>query len=246
MADGFKAINTDGVFQIDGETLNFQLVNRQEGTTTQQGLATVTNDVGSQYYVTFWAITFTFTANTPLVAFRAQDGVRITPWKFARSGNTYTATFITDAQADVIMWVFDQSTATADNYGLKVYNSAGQLVCSAIQPFAKVVDVQAGQYFPGTGWYASGGQMPGDNPVSKGYGYPIAFGACFPAHYMESSGSSQTGTGSTNMSGLMTLSGATAIQWDFHTYAGSRSGNFVGFRESTAYRFLVLDMTGIP
>src|SRR5262249_30665109 len=135
MADGFKAITNTGIFQIDGQTLNFQLTNRQAGVTASTSLATVYNNVGTQFFATFQAITFTFAADSPMVAFRADDGRRVTPWKFSRSGNVYTATFIVDAQCTVIMWVFDKSTATADNFGLKVYNSSGQLVCSAIQPF---------------------------------------------------------------------------------------------------------------
>lgn len=242
MTDGFKAYTNTGLFQIDGVTPNFQLVNRQFGTTQQTVLNTVYNNVGTQFTATYWAITFTFAADSPLVAFRADDGYRVCPWKFSRSGNVYSATFITDVQAPVTMWVFDKAQATADNFGFKVYDPSGNLVCSAIQPMSKIADVIAGQYFAGTGFYSGGGQMPGDNPQTRGYSFKPAFAACYPAHYMESSGG---GSGaSTNMSGLL-VSGNT-IQWDFHTYNGVRSGNYVGFREATAYRFLVLDMTGIP
>lgn len=244
MTTGFKAWTDSGVFQIDGESINFQLISRQTGQTANSSLNTVTNDVGTQFGANYNHVQFSFTANSPMVAFRAPDGVRISPWSFSRSGNTYTATFITDASCVVTMWVFDQAAAVSDNFGFKIWNSSGALVCSAIQPFAKIIDIKQGQYLAGTGFYSGGGQMPGNNVQTQTYGNNVAFAACYPCHYMESTGDNSTGGGSTNMSGLK-INGTT-ISWEFFCYAGTRSGNYVGFKEATAYSFLVLDMTGIP
>jgi hypothetical protein len=40
------------------------------------------------------------------------------------------------------------------------------------------------------------------------------------------------------------VSGGT-VTWEFHTFNGSRGSHFIGFHECSAYRFMVLDMTGI-
>lgn len=246
MANGFKAWTATGLFQIDGTTPNFQLTSRQYAVCSVQSLPTVYNNVGTQFYASYHAVTFTFTASTPMVAFRADGNARCCPWKFTRSGNTYTATFICESNVGITLWVFDSNPPNS-TFGLKCWDGSGNLVANAVQPFAKVLDVIQGAYFAGTGWYASGGQMPGNNPQTRSYGgLPVAFAACYPCHYMEGSGDSSSGgtVNSTNMSGLK-ASGDT-IGWEFFTFAGTRSGNFVGFRESTAYSFLVLDMSGIP
>jgi hypothetical protein len=245
--DGFKAWTTTGLFQIDGSTFNFQLAQTANVNTSVQNLPTVTNNAGTQYYVGYNAAVFTFTANSPLLAFRLSGAVKGTLWSCTRNGNTYTATVIAQSACTVTFFIFDQQPAYSDNYGLKVYNGSGQLVANAIQPFAKVIDVIDGQYFPGTGWFASGGQMPGNNPQTQDYSslgvYSICIAAVWSAHYMESTGNGQAGSGSTNMSGIYTS--GTTVGWEFLTYAGTRSGNFVGFKECTHYRFMVLDMTSI-
>ena len=247
MTTGFKAYTDTGLFQIDGESLNFQLVNRQQGNTARQSLQTVYNNIGQQFSATYNVVTFVFTAVTPLVAFRAQDGVRVCNWSLTRSGNTFTARFIADTTgAQVTLWVFDQSTATADSFGMKIYNSSGQLMVSAIQPMAKIADVITGQYYAAqlTG-FVNGGNMPGDNVQTRAYSFKPAFAAVYPCHFMYGTGDESVERGDgTMMSGLMV--NGDSIQWDFHTYEGVRGNNYVGFAEASAYRFMVLDMTGIP
>ncbi|CAD6536480.1 hypothetical protein LMG27952_03155 [Paraburkholderia hiiakae] len=243
MTAGFQAFTDSGLVQIDGLNPNFQLISSLAQTLQQESLATVYNNVGTQFYATYWHTTFTFTANNPLFAFTADGGVMVTPWKFSRSGNTYTAEFIGAAQTVVRLYVFDNVPVTASNFGLQVFSASGALIADAAKPFARVIDVKSDQYLSGSGFDGTGTSMPGTSTQSQTYGVNVAIAGCWPAHYMFGSGDNNGGTGETTMSGIA-VSGGT-ITWEFHTFNGTRGAHFVGFRETTAYRFMVLDMTGI-
>jgi hypothetical protein len=241
MTVGFQAFTDTGIVQIDGLTPNFQLVSQFAQVLQSQSIASVYNDVGHLFSATYWHTAFTFTANNPLFAFVADGGVMIAPWRFSRSGNTYTAEFIGSAQTTVRLFIFDNVLPAPSRFGLQVFNSAGVLIADAASPFCKVIDVKAGQYLPGTGWDASGTSMPGPQTQSQAYPVNVAIAGCWPSHYMFSSGD---GPGAeTTMLGVG-VSGGT-VTWEFHTFAGSRGSHFIGFHECTAYRFMVLDMTGI-
>jgi hypothetical protein len=241
MTAGFQAFTDTGVVQIDGQTPNFQLVASYAQVLQQETLPTVYNNVGNQFSAPYWHTTFTFTANNPLFAFVADGGVMVTPWRFSRSGNTFTAEFIGASQTAVRLYVFDNVPVVGSRFGLQVFNSAGALIADAASPFCKVIDVKSGQYVPGTGWDASGLTMPGPGTLSQTYGVNIAIAGAWPAHYMYDVGNGSAGE--TTMTGFA-VSGGT-VTWEFHTFNGTRQPHFIGFRECTAYRFMVLDMTGI-
>jgi hypothetical protein len=241
MTAGFQAFTDTGIVQIDGQTANFQLVAQLAQVLQLQSIPSVYNDVGKQFSATYWHTTFTFTANNPLFAFVADGGVMIAPWRFSRSGNSFAAEFIGAAQTTLRLFIFDNVLPTPSGFGLQVFSNAGVLVADAASPFCKVIDVISGQYLPGTGWDASGTTMPGPQTQSAGYPVNVAIAGCWPSHYMFSSGD---GPGAeTTMMGVG-VTGA-SVTWEFHTFAGSRGAHFIGFRECTAYRFMVLDMTGI-
>jgi hypothetical protein len=241
MTVGFQAFTDTGIFQIDGHTANFQLTTSLAQVLQQAILPTVYNNVGNQFTGTYWYTKFTFTANNPLFAFVADGNVMVTPWRFSQSGSTFTAEFIGATQTTVRLFIFDNVPVTGSRYGLQVFSETGQLIADAAVPFCKVIDVKAGQYVPGTGWDASGLSMPGPGTLSQSYPVNVAIAGCWPAHYMYDVGSG--GSGETTMTGVAVTGGT--VTWEFHTFNGARQPHFIGFRECTAYRFMVLDMTGI-
>jgi hypothetical protein len=242
MTAGFQAFTDTGLFQIDGQTPNYQLTTVLNHQLTSDILPTVYNDVGHQYSAGFWHTTFTFTGNKPLFAFRADGNVLVAPWKFGAPGpSTFTAEFIGAGQTNVQLYVFDQVLPGNSHEGLQVFDTSGALIADAASPFAKVIDVVSGQYLGGAGWDASGTSMPPPNTQSANYGVPVAIAACWPAHYAFGTGGSIDGE--TTMTGVAVSGGQ--VTWEFHTFAGSRGPHFIGYRESTYYRFMVLDMSGI-
>lgn len=243
MPAGFQAFTDTGLFQIDGETPNYQLIASLAQVLAQDSLPTVYNNASQQFSATYWHTTFTFNANNPLVAFLADGGVMVTPWRFSRSGNVFTAEFIGASQTTVRLYVFDNVPPTNSHFGLQVFSSAGALVADAASPFAKVIDVKAGQYLAGTGFDNTGTTMPGAGTQAQDYGRPIAVAGCWPAFYMFGSGDNNGGQGETTMTGI-SISGS-VLTWELHTFNGTRGSHFIGFREATAYRFMVMDMTGI-
>lgn len=244
MTAGFQAFTDTGLFQIDGQTPNYQLTARLVQTLQQESIPTVYNNAGQQFYATYWHTTFSFTASNPFFAFVADGNVMVTPWKFSKTGaNAYTAEFIGAAQTNITLFIFDRVTPSGSRFGLQVFDNTGALIADAVSPFAKVIDVQSGQYVSGTGFDGTGSSMPGTNTQSINYGRPVAIAGCWPAHYMFNSGDNANGTGETTMTGIAVSGGV--VTWEFHTFNGTRGSHFVGYREASAWRFMVLDMTGI-
>jgi hypothetical protein len=256
MPVGFQAF-TDAehgsVFQIDGETPNYQVTNSLVAPALSTTLATVYNNgMQHQYSAAFWWAQVGFTAKQPLVAFAADGGVMCCPWKFSGGNSSgsktgFTAEFIAAGQTNIKVWVFDQvpPDSSTHGFGLQVFNSNGVLIADAASPFARVIDVIQGQYLPGMGFDATGTTMPGPNTQSRRYPVHTAIAACYPAHYTFSTGGDIDGE--TTMSGIGVSNDSTGstVTWEFHTYAGSRGSHFIGYHEASAYSFLVLDMTGI-
>jgi hypothetical protein len=240
---GFQAFTDTGLFQIDGLTPNFQLTASLAQVLQQEILPTVYNNVGTQFYATYWHTTFTFTAATPFFAFVADGNVMVTPWKFTQTGaSTYQAEFIGASQTTVRLFIFDQVAPTSSHFGLQVFDASGRLIADAASPFARVIDVQSGQYVPGTGYDATGSSMPGTGTLIMNYGSrPVAIAGCFPAHYMFNTGDGSGGE--TTMTGIAVSGGQ--VTWELHTFNGTRGSHFIGYREASYYRFMVLDMTGI-
>jgi hypothetical protein len=237
MTVGFQAFTDTGLFQIDGQTPNLQLTATLAQVLQQESLPTVYNNAGTQFYNTYWHTTFTFNAAAPIFAFVADGGVMVTPWRFSQNGNQYTAEFIGASQTTIRLFIFDQVPVTASRVGLQVFDATGKLIADAGVPFMKVIDVISGQYITGTGFDGTGTTMPGPGTLNRAYGVNVAIAACWPSHYMTNSGDETT------MSGI-SVAGPN-ITWEFHTFYGTRGSHYIGFREATAYRFMVLDMTGV-
>lgn len=244
MTAGFRAHTSDGWIQIDGTTPNYQVVLNVVQTLTQASLATVYNNVGTQFYATFWHTSFSFTASNPFFAFIGQSGFFVTPWKFTNNGgNNYTAEFVGSGACTVRLVVFDQVAPSSSRAGLRVWDTTGRLLVDAGNPFARVLDVISGQYLAGTGFDGSGTSHPPTGTLTASYGANIAIAGCFPAFYIYGDGTTNGGPGEVTMSGFNVSGGS--VTYEFHTFSGSVSSHFIGFREATAYRFMVLDMTGI-
>ncbi|WP_153076871.1 hypothetical protein [Paraburkholderia bonniea] len=239
-------IHDDGSFQIDNESVLLQLVNRQSAATGVTSLATVYNNQGAQFYGKFFWCKFTFTAENPLFAFTADNGVMVTPWKFNRSGDgkIFTAEFISAAPTTIHFFVFDRANPTDSGFGAQLFTEDGtNLLFDACTPFAQVVDVIEGAYIGGEGWDGTGGTtFPSENRQSKQYEFPVLIAGMWPAHHMNGAGNGNSAMDSCVMSAV-SISGGD-IAWEFHRYY-SQQGFFTGFRESTRYRFMVLNATGI-
>lgn len=245
MTAGFQAFNASGIYQIDGTTANYQLTQSLTQALAQTSVPTTFNNVGTQFSATYWYTKFTFTANSPLFAFIGSGNVMVTPWRFTQIGSgTYTAEFIGSSACSVTLYVFDNVAPTNNRFGLQVFNAAGTLIADAASPFARIIDVVEGQYMGAvgtSGFDATGSTYPGVQTQQRAYGRNVAIAGCFPAHYMLTSGG---GSGDpTSMTGISVSGGV--VTWEFHVFAGSSGDHYVGFHESSYYRFMVLDMTGI-
>lgn len=237
MAAGFQAWNDGNLVQIDGMTPNYQMVRRITTHTQQTSLQYVQNDPGTWYYTTRWYVQFTFTASNPLYAFVGSEGVGVTPWKFSRNGNTFTAEFIAVSECDITLFVWDYAEPTNLGFGLQVFNEQGTLVADATTPFCRVIDVVEGTYVDGYGWRNGGFAMPGANTQSRGYGVPVAFAGAWPA--------ALCGDNNKLAMSAFAYSGG-GMTWWLHRYMDDGYWkNFVGFADNAHYRFMVLDMTGI-
>lgn len=242
MGAGFQAWTDSGLIQIDGLTPNYHLSQQYQTVTTQASLPTVTNNVGNQFSATYYQATFNFTGTSPLFAFWADGGQWVTPWKFQKTGDlTWQVQFISAYACNIRLFIFDLVPVQATTAGLQVFNDVGVLIADAAFPMARVIDVVDGQYLAGAGYDATGTSMPGPGTLSRDYGKPVAVACAFPAHYLFNTGDG--GGGETTMSGW-SFSG-NQITWEFHTFNGTRGDHYVGYREATYYRFMVLDMIGI-
>lgn len=240
MGVGYQAFTDTGLFQIDGLTPNYQLIQRMTQSTALTNIPTVFNNVQQQYYANFWWTSFTFYAITPLFAFTADNGAMVTPWKFNRSGNTFTAEFVSAVgPVNINLFVFDQVAPTNGKFGLQVFSAAAALLADAASPFAKVIDVRAGQVLGGSGFDGTGTSMPGPGTQAVDYGRPVAIAAARAGHLMNTTG--PDGTWLTAWS----VTNGSVITWEWHAYYNNSGGHYVGFREASIWQFMVLDMTGI-
>lgn len=238
MTAGFQAFTDTGIVQIDGQTPNYQMTAQMRQATVVTSVPTVFNNVGTQFYVNFQSTTFTFNAAYPLFAFTADGGVMVTPYKFTRSGNTFTVQFVAGAATTINLFIFDQVPTSANRFGLQVFDANRVLIADAANPFARIIDVRSGQVIPGTGFDGTGTSMPGPGTQSVNYGRNVAVAGAYAGHLLNSDGSGgawMTAWG---------VSGAT-VTWEWHAYYNDGGGHYVGFREASAWNFMVMDMTGI-
>lgn len=138
MPTGLKVIGSHGVAQIDETNKNFVVVASGSKSSGDWGVAGVSNFV--QIVVT--------NAVNPVIAFRCTEQVALGYTSI--SGSTWTITLLTNIPAALSYWVFDESPATnPGNFGLEIYNAAGQRVYHSEQKPLRVVGTGAGTYASG-------------------------------------------------------------------------------------------------
>ncbi|MFJ2989944.1 hypothetical protein ACIPF8_18925 [Collimonas sp. NPDC087041] len=134
MADyGLQVVGSHGVIQVDQNYFNLQF--KQSGWVT-------TSNVANSY------VEFSVSAINPLIVLKSPDAVA-TIIATTRSGNTYTYRIAAATATTVYWYLFDSSVPTPSNgYGLRVYNSAGQLTFDsgtrALKIYSLLSDVSVG------------------------------------------------------------------------------------------------------
>ncbi|MCO1358814.1 hypothetical protein L0Y97_07805 [Burkholderia multivorans] len=244
MGVGFQAFTNSGIFQIDGSTPNYQLVERLEAVSQWTTVDTVWNNANIQYRGTYWICSFTFSADRPLYAFSADPGVGVSLWdaKAQPGGGGYTVRFITERQATVRLFVFSRVPVSANRFGLQVFNASGELIADAASPFYRVLDVIEVRYMGDWGWTVTG--APNPQWDQRSYGRPVLISALWPAHYLWGSSNTNQRLYDVLEIGAVRVSGD-VVSWGTLLYNGGRSPNISTFRECWHTRFMVLDGTGI-
>ncbi|WP_431820235.1 hypothetical protein [Burkholderia sp. F1] len=247
MTAGFQAFSDSGVFQIDGLTPNYQLVQSMSGVSQRTRVPTVWNDGhGRQFYGEYWICSFTFAADEPLYAFHADPGIGVALWDAGAldgNGRQFTVRLITTQQAMVRFFVFSKVPASSSNFGLQVFDERGSLIADATSPFYRVLDVIQENYMgDDLGWVVAGAPNPPDR--SKSYGRPVLISALWSAHYIWGSSNSNQLLWDILEIGTVSVSGD-AVTWGTRVFNGGRTPNVTTFRECWRTRFMVLDGTGI-
>ncbi|AOI88964.1 hypothetical protein [Burkholderia pseudomultivorans] len=238
MGAGFQAFTDSGVYQIDGSTPNYQMVQAMAGQSVTTGLPFVVNDAGISFGANLPNVSFTFTSTAgPMYGVFASDGVGITIWSTEVSGSAYTLRFVTERECTVYFFLFDRVPVASGRFGLQVFNERGDLIADSSKPFLRVLDVIFDEYFPpGTGWVSADAPNPKWN--SRTYGVPVIVSAIYPVHVGWSYSPAGVELTSIRVSGK-------TISWGTTMYGGGRKPGFSGFREQWRQRFMVLDGTGI-
>ncbi|KVN36802.1 hypothetical protein WJ63_35165 [Burkholderia pyrrocinia] len=238
MTAGFQAFTDTGLYQIDGSTPNYQLVQAMTADSAVQGLHLAYNDVHTDFRITLPSVTFTFAAQAgPMYGVHASDGVGITHWSTDRNDNVYSLTFVTERPCTVRLFLFDQVPLSAGNFGLQVFNERGALVADSSRSFLRVLDVIYEKYMGEVGWTVEGAPNPPWH--SKSYGVPVLISAIYSAHKAWS----YSDPPKVEVTSIRVDGGY--VSWGTALYGGGRAPNFSGFREQYHSRFMVLDGTGI-
>ncbi|WP_081896664.1 MULTISPECIES: hypothetical protein [Burkholderia] len=247
MEAGFQAFTDGGVFQIDGKTPNYQLVQSMSGVSQRTSVQTVwNNDHKLQFYGEYWICSFTFSADEPLYAFQADPGVGVALWDTTSadgSGRLFTVRLITTQQATVRLFVFSKVPVSSSKFGLQVFDENESLIADAASPFYRVLDViQEGYLGNDLGWVVAGAPSPSD--LSRSYGRPVLISALWSSHYIWGSSNSNQRLWDILEIGMVWVTGDT-VSWGTRLFNGGRSPNVATFRECWRTRFMVLDGTGI-
>ncbi|MCA8013828.1 hypothetical protein LGM38_17410 [Burkholderia vietnamiensis] len=237
MPAGLQAFTDTGLYQIDGSTPNYQMVQAMSGQSVDTSLRLAVNDVGKLFNTTLPSVAFAFNATAgPMYGVYASDGVGITVWSTDVSGSMYTLRFITERPCTVYFFLFDRVPPAAGNFGLQVFNERGNLIADSSKPFLRVLDVIYDEYLPGTGWDTLGAPIAQWN--IRAYGVPVMVSGIYPVHQAWSYDPAGVELSSIRVSG-------NTVSWGTTMYGGGRKPNWSGFREQWHSRFMVLDATGI-
>lgn len=237
MPAGFQAFTDTGVYQIDGRTPNYQMVQSMAADSAVGSLPLARNDAGRTFMIDLPSVTFTFSSVAgPMYAVLASGAVGITLWGAKRNGSSYSVTFVTERPCNVRLFVFDQVPVAAGNFGLQVFDAGGRLVADSSKPFLRVLDVIFEDYMNGVGWTAEGAPSPPWH--SRSYGVPVLISAIYSVHRAWS-----YDPGVVELSSIRVDGGN--VSWGTALYNGGRTPNIACFREQYHSRFMVLDGTGI-
>ncbi|WAS56189.1 hypothetical protein MK974_24115 [Burkholderia ambifaria] len=238
MSAGFQAFTDTGVYQIDGQTPNYQMVQSMVGQSVTTGLDFVVNDAGKKFGANLPNVSFTFNSTVgPMYGVYASGNVGITIWSTDVNGSTYTLRFITEQPCTVYFFQFDQVPVVSGGFGFQVFSEQGRLIADSSRPFLRVLDVIFEEYLkPGTGWVSTGAPNPPWN--SRTYGVPVIVSAIYPVHVGWDYSPAGIELTSIRVSG-------NSVSWGTTMYGGGRKPGFSGFREQWRQRFMVLDATGI-
>ncbi|WGY71961.1 hypothetical protein KEC55_19300 [Burkholderia cepacia] len=237
MPAGFQAFTDTGVYQIDGSTPNYQMVQAMSAQSVDTSLRLAVNDAGKPFNATLPSVAFTFNATAgPMYGVYAAEGVGITIWSTDVDRTTYTLRFITERPCTVYFFQFDQVPTVSGNFGLQVFNNQGRLIADSSKPFLRVLDVIYNEYLPGVGWDTLG--APGAAWDSRSYGVPVIVSGIYPVRQAWSYDPAGVELSSIRVSG-------STVSWGTTMYGGGRKPNWSGFREQWHSRFMVLDATGI-
>ncbi|KWC11473.1 hypothetical protein [Burkholderia ubonensis] len=238
MTAGFQAFTDTGVYQIDGSTPNYQMVQTMSADSAVQSLHLANNDVGFEFRISLPSVTFTFAAQAgPMYGVHASGGVGITHWSTECNGNVYSLTFVTEQPCTVRLFLFDQVPPSAGNFGLQVFNERGTLIADSSRPFLRVLDVISERYDGDAGWVVGGAPNPPWH--AKSYGVPVLISGIYSVH----SAWSYNDPPIVELTSIRVDGGN--VSWGTALYGGGRKSNFVGFREQYHSRFMVLDGTGL-
>ncbi|MUV20846.1 hypothetical protein GNZ25_05420 [Burkholderia thailandensis] len=237
MPVGFQAFTDTGLYQIDGKTPNYQMVQAMSGQSVIGTLRLAYNDAGKPFTTTLPNVTLTFRANAgPMYGVYASGGIGISLWSAKRSDSTYTLTFITEQPCTVYLFLFDRVPPASGNFGLQVFDASGSLIADASRPFLRVLDVIFEDYMNGVGWTVEGAPSPPWH--SRSYGVPVLISAIYSVHRAWS-----YDPGVVELSSIRVDGGN--VSWGTALYNGGRTPNIACFREQYHSRFMVLDATGL-
>jgi len=241
MTAGFQAFTDTGLYQIDGQTPNYQMVQAMAAQSVTGSLPLATNDAGIAFTANLPNVSFTFNSTAgPMYGVYASGNVGITIWSTSvdtNNPNLYTLTFVTEQPCTVYFFQFDRVPPVSGKFGLQVFDDRGQLIADSSKPFLRVLDVIFEEYMPpGTGWVAA--DVPNPAWKSRTYGVPVVVSAIYPVHVGWSYGPAGVELSSIRVSG-------NSVSWGTTMYGGGRKPGFTGFREQWRQRFMVLDATGL-
>ncbi|WGS46061.1 hypothetical protein LFL97_25620 [Burkholderia sp. JSH-S8] len=237
MAAGFQAFTDTGLYQIDGRTPNYQMVQSMSADSAARSLPLAMNDVGKTFLISLPNVTFTFSAIAgPMYGVYAAEAVGITLWSAKRDGSVYTLTFVTERPCNVRLFLFDQVPVAGGDFGLQAFDEGGRLIADSSKPFLRVLDVIFEDYMKGVGWTVEGAPSPDWH--SKSYGVPVLISAIYSVHKAWSYDPAAVELSSIRVNGGN-------VSWGTSLYNGGRTPNISAFREQYHSRFMVLDGTGI-
>lgn len=176
MPSGFQAFTDSGVFQIDGDTVNYGLRQRSQCGTSVGGAGSNTffNPTGQ----------LTFAAQSPIIAVRAPYAAVAMLYCRNNGDGTWTATFWSSEATTFDVFVFDPMSAcppSGSRTGFQVFNGQGVLVADSAIPFLRVLAPLSGTLTPANGSVMGQGYV--DYTQQWAFGVPsvatiIGVGAC--------------------------------------------------------------------